>query len=126
MPDWESVAGPVVEAVGIDGNDGPLTLQGASFAIHIWTPEDIFALGILNSTAGKTISTYVVNAVPQSMNPTSCFHRISQHLYSAMICDGGDLSLAYFMNKTAVRGNLSVFEADIAATHANGLGYVLG
>ena len=63
VPDWESVAGPVVEAMGIEGNKGPVTLQGASFAIHIWTPEEIFALGILNSTAGKTISTYVDNAM---------------------------------------------------------------
>ena len=61
---WESVAGPVVDAVGIESNKGPVTLQGASFAIHIWTPEEIFALGILNSTAGKTISTYVDNAMP--------------------------------------------------------------
>ena len=62
VPDWESIAGPVVEAVGIDGNKGAVTLQGASFAVHVWTPEEIFALGILNSTAGKTISTYVVAA----------------------------------------------------------------
>lgn len=30
------------------------------------------------------------------------------------------------MNKTTVRGNLTIFEADIAASHEQGLEYVLG
>lgn len=31
-----------------------------------------------------------------------------------------------FLNKTSIRGNLTVFEEDIAATRANGLDYILG
>ena len=31
-----------------------------------------------------------------------------------------------FMSKPAIRGNLTIFNADIAATHAQGLTYILG
>ena len=31
-----------------------------------------------------------------------------------------------FMNKTSIRSNLSIFDEDIAATRAKGLGYILG
>ncbi|KZT74569.1 glycoside hydrolase family 79 protein [Daedalea quercina L-15889] len=108
VPDWESIADPVVQAAGISSKYGPVTLQGAAFVSQTFTPREIFALGILNSTAGQTIST------------------ISQHQYSAAFCSGGDFDLISFMNKTSVRGNLTIFEADIAASHANGLDYVLG
>ncbi|KZT63900.1 glycoside hydrolase family 79 protein [Daedalea quercina L-15889] len=108
VPDWESIADPVVEAAGIYSKNGPVSLQGAAFSSQAFTPREIFALGILNSTAGQTIST------------------ISQHQYSAAFCDGGDFGLISFMNKTAVRGNLTIFEADIAASHGYGLDYVLG
>ena len=56
VPDWISVAGPVVEAVSLSGNDGPLSLQGAAF-IGRWTPREIYDLGILDSEPGKVIST---------------------------------------------------------------------
>lgn len=59
VPDWESIADPVVESVGIYSRYGALTLQGAAFASQAFTPREIFALGILNSTAGQAISTYV-------------------------------------------------------------------
>ncbi|KAH9928926.1 glycoside hydrolase family 79 protein [Fomitopsis serialis] len=108
VPDWESIADPVVEAAGIYSKNGSVSLQGAAFASQAFTPREVFALGILNSTAGQTIST------------------ISQHQYSAAFCNGGDFGLISFMNKTTVRGNLTVFEADIAASKANGLAYVLG
>ncbi|OJT07649.1 Beta-glucuronidase [Trametes pubescens] len=108
VPDWISVAGPVVEAAGITGRDGPLTLQGAAFASSGFTPRELFALGILDSAPGKAISV------------------ISQHQYSAAFCDGGDFPLVSFMSKTGVRGNLTIYEADIAATQAQGLVYILG
>ena len=56
VSDWESIAGPVVEAVGITNATGPVTLQGASFANQGFTPSELFNLGILSSTPGKTIS----------------------------------------------------------------------
>lgn len=53
--------------------------------------------------------------------------RISQHHYSAIeFCNGSDIPLASFMNKQGVRGNLTIFSADIAETHRRGLAYVLG
>ncbi|CCM03869.1 uncharacterized protein FIBRA_06020 [Fibroporia radiculosa] len=108
VADWESVAGPVVESVGITSKVGPVTVQGAAFSGQGFTPREIFALGILGSTAGKDIST------------------ISQHQYSAAFCNGGDFGLISFMNKSSIRSNLTIFEADIAATYAQGLTYILG
>ncbi|KAM5530161.1 hypothetical protein V8D89_016163 [Ganoderma adspersum] len=108
VPDWISVAGPVAEAAGITSNTGSVTLQGASFANQGFTPREIFGLGILNSAPGKAISV------------------ISQHHYSGFFCQGGNFPLVSFLSKAAVRGNLSIFNADIAATHAQGLTYILG
>ena len=56
VPDWISIAGPVAEAAGIVGRDGPVSLQGAAFAGQGFTPREIFALGILDSEPGKAIS----------------------------------------------------------------------
>ncbi|KZT13293.1 glycoside hydrolase family 79 protein [Laetiporus sulphureus 93-53] len=106
--DWESVALPVIQAAGISTRFGPVTLQGAAFSGQGFTPREIFSLGILESTPGETIST------------------ISQHQYSAAFCDGGNEGLTSFMNKTSIRGNLTIFDADIAATYAKGLNYILG
>ncbi|TBU46627.1 glycoside hydrolase family 79 protein [Dichomitus squalens] len=108
VPDWISIAGPAVEAAGINGPDGPVTVQGAAFAGQGFTPTEIFNLGILDSAPGKAIT------------------QISQHRYSAAFCQGGDFPLTSFLNKQYIRGNLSVFEADIAETHSRGLTYVLG
>ena len=56
VPDWISVAGPVVDAAGISGRDGPVSIQGAAFANQGFTPREIFGLGILDSAPGKAIS----------------------------------------------------------------------
>lgn len=55
VSDWESLAGPVVSAVGLSKNG--VSFQGASFAGQGFTPTEIFNLGILDSAPGKTIST---------------------------------------------------------------------
>lgn len=52
--------------------------------------------------------------------------RISQHHYSGHFCAGGDFPLASFMNKNAIRKNLTMFQKDIAATQSHGLDYILG
>ncbi|TFK85874.1 glycoside hydrolase family 79 protein [Polyporus arcularius HHB13444] len=108
VPDWISVAGPVAQAAGITGRNGSVSLQGAAFAGQGFTPRQIFNLGILNSAPGKDISV------------------ISQHRYSAAFCDGGSFPLVSFMSKSTIRSNLTIFNADIAATHAQGLRYILG
>ncbi|KAM5531319.1 hypothetical protein V8D89_015034 [Ganoderma adspersum] len=108
VPNWISIAGPAVEAAGIHGSNGPVSVQGASFISQFFTPTDIFDLGILDSTPGQAIT------------------QISQHCYSAAFCNGGDFPLTSFMSKEAVRGNLTIYEADIAETHRRGLTYILG
>ncbi|KAH9936780.1 glycoside hydrolase family 79 protein [Epithele typhae] len=108
VQDWISIAGPVAEAAGIQDTRGAVSLQGAAFAGQGFTPREIFALGILDSTPGKAISI------------------ISQHQYSAAFCNGGDFPLTSFMNKTYVRGNLTHFIPDIAAATEQGFPYILG
>ena len=55
VPDWISIAGPAVEAAGIQGSDGPVSVQGAVF-YALFTPTEIFNLGILDSVPGKAIT----------------------------------------------------------------------
>lgn len=57
--------------------------------------------------------------------PFAC-NRISQHRYSAAFCNGGDFPLVSFMSKPSIRNNLTIFNADIAAAHQQGLRYILG
>ncbi|KAH9936819.1 glycoside hydrolase family 79 protein [Epithele typhae] len=108
VPDWINIASAAVSAAGISGSSGPVSVQGAAFANQGFTPRQIFNLGILDSAPGKAISV------------------ISQHHYSAAFCNGGDFPLVSFMNKATIRSNLSIFTADIAATHAQGMPYILG
>ena len=51
---------------------------------------------------------------------------ISQHRYSAAFCSGGDFALSSFLSKTNVRGNLTLWKPDIAASKQRGLRYILG
>ncbi|KAI0659696.1 hypothetical protein C8Q70DRAFT_88442 [Cubamyces menziesii] len=106
---WTTNAGAVAQAADIRGRDGPLTFQGASFGTQQFTPREVFDLGLLDSDPGEAISV------------------ISQHRYSVISsCNGTAVSLEEFMSKEAVRSNLTIFVDDIAATKANGLGYILG
>ena len=45
---------------------------------------------------------------------------------SATFCAGTSGSLQDLMTKSTIRGNLSQYNSDIAATHQRGLDYVLG
>ena len=56
VTDWENIAGAVVQAAGINGRDGPVSVQGAEFANQGFTPRQIFDRGILSSAPGKAIS----------------------------------------------------------------------
>ncbi|KAI0355952.1 glycoside hydrolase family 79 protein [Trametes cingulata] len=106
---WTASAAEVVKVAGIAGRDGPVTLQGAAFGTQQFTPREVFDRGLLDSEPGKAISV------------------ISQHRYSVISsCNGTEFPLASFMSKEAVRSNLTIFEADIAASKARGLDYVLG
>ncbi|KAJ7104297.1 glycoside hydrolase family 79 protein [Mycena belliarum] len=73
-----------------------------------FSPQGIFANGILDSEPGAFIST------------------ISQHHYSGSFCTGSGGLLQDLMTKATIRSNLSSFTPDIQATQAQGLDYVLG
>ena len=57
--EWTAIAEPMVEALGISGRNGPITLQGAAFANQGFTPREIYNLSILESAPGRAISVYV-------------------------------------------------------------------
>lgn len=124
VPDWINISTPVAQAIqshplsrrseralsmrNVNARQGPVKIQACSFAGQGFTPTEVFNLGLLDSTPGELVSV------------------VSQHRYSAAFCSGGDFPLVSFMNKAAVRGNLTLFEDDIAATVEQGLAYILG
>ncbi|KAF5380765.1 hypothetical protein D9757_007088 [Collybiopsis confluens] len=115
VPQWASFATNVSATVPISPSTS-IKFWGGAFAgsSHTTTgfsPQGLFANGILSTTPGKQINT------------------ISQHLYSG---SGQGCTTAIttciqnLMSKANVRGNLSTLIPDIAATKAQGLTYVLG
>ncbi|KAJ6513350.1 glycoside hydrolase family 79 protein [Mycena sanguinolenta] len=81
---------------------------GSSHTTTGFSPQGIFANGILNSAPGNFINT------------------ISQHHYSGSFCAGSEGLLQDLMTKSTIRSNLSSFTPDIEATQDQGLDYVLG
>lgn len=51
---------------------------------------------------------------------------VSQHHYSGSFCSGNSGLLSDLMAKDGIRGNISLFDSDIAATTALGLTYIFG
>lgn len=110
--EWNSIAGAVSKALGLVKGKAPswlaLSFAGSDHGAGGFSPQQAFADGLLTSTPGQLIST------------------ISQHRYSGSFCAGSEGLLSDLMAKSAVRGNLTVFNPDIAATKAKGLIYHLG
>ncbi|KAF7374972.1 Glycoside hydrolase family 79 protein [Mycena sanguinolenta] len=81
---------------------------GSSHTTTGFSPQGIFANGILNSVPGKFINT------------------ISQHHYSLWVVLrwGSEGLLQDLMTKSTIRSNLSSFTPDIEATQAQGLDYL--
>ena len=115
---------PVVRAVKL-AVGGPVSVLACSFATQTFTAAGSFSAGMLDSEPGKYITQYVSLFTILFDNAKFC-ERVSQHRYSGVFCNGGDFPLRSFMSKSAVRGNLTVFTSDIAATRSQGLVYVLG
>ncbi|KIJ51887.1 glycoside hydrolase family 79 protein [Sphaerobolus stellatus SS14] len=107
VTDWIHITGTVVNAIGLKRGQS-VGLLGASFGKQGYTPVGIIKDGILDSVPGKIINT------------------ISQHWYSEEFCSGGDFALSSFMDKDAVRGNLSIFSVDVVEVKDRGLKYILG
>ncbi|KAN0093122.1 glycoside hydrolase family 79 protein [Tylopilus felleus] len=112
VPQWIQIATNVSETAGLSETSFT-KLIGAAFAgsshnISGFSPQAIFADGILDTYPGSLITT------------------ISQHQYSGSFCTGSGAVLQDLMTKSYIRGNISVFEPDIQATFAQGLNYILG
>jgi len=114
VPQWTSFAVNVSAAVPITLNSSVKfwggAFAGSSHTTTGFSPQGLFSNGILSSTQGKEINT------------------ISQHVYSGsgLGCGTKNQCLQDLMSKAFIRGNLSVFSPDIAATKAEGLTYILG
>lgn len=115
---------PVVKAVRLTVG-GRVGVIAGSFATQAFTAAGSFGAGILESEPGKYITQCVFFFNPPRDN-AEIRESMSQHRYSGVFCNGGNISLRAFMSKSAVRGNLTVFKSDIDATRSRGLAYVMG
>ncbi|KAJ3900398.1 glycoside hydrolase family 79 protein [Lentinula edodes] len=111
---WTSFASNVSLTVPIGPNTTTKfwggAFAGSDHSSTGFSPQGLFANGILSSTPGNLINT------------------ISQHVYSGSGLGCGSISTCIqdLMSKAFVRGNLSQFIPDVAATQAQGLTYILG
>ncbi|TFK40176.1 glycoside hydrolase family 79 protein [Crucibulum laeve] len=110
--EWIAFATNVSVAAGITPTSHTkfwgAAFAGSSHTTSGFSPQAIFSQGILSSAPGSLTST------------------ISQHRYSGSFCTGSGGLLQDLMTKSTIRGNLSIYDPDIAATHEKGLDYVLG
>ncbi|KAF9065061.1 glycoside hydrolase family 79 protein [Rhodocollybia butyracea] len=111
---WETFAANVSAAAKITPTSATRfwggAFGGSDHSASGFSPQGLFANGILNSTQGKEIST------------------ISQHLYSGsgLNCGLTSTCIQNLMSKAFIRGNLSAFIPDIASVKAQNLDYVMG
>ncbi|KAH6915443.1 hypothetical protein BKA70DRAFT_1369145 [Coprinopsis sp. MPI-PUGE-AT-0042] len=112
IPEWTAMASNVTGVLGMSPSSFTKFLASSMVwttrSTTGWSPQALFAQGLLNSSAGALIST------------------ISQHRYSGSFCEGSPALLQDLMTKTTIRGNISFHAPDIAVTKARGLDYVLG
>ncbi|KAK7031266.1 hypothetical protein VNI00_013517 [Paramarasmius palmivorus] len=112
VKEWTSFASNVSMAAGISPTSKRKFFGGAfagsGHSNTSFSPQGMFANGILSSEPGSQIST------------------ISQHHYSGSFCSGNGGLLQDLMTKSTIRSNLSTYIPDIAASRARNLDYVLG
>ncbi|KAL0567773.1 hypothetical protein V5O48_014223 [Marasmius crinis-equi] len=112
VPEWTSFARNVSAAAGISSTSFTKFFAGgfagSSHSDDDFSPQGVFANGILSSDPGSLITTF------------------SQHLYSGSFCSGSGALLQDLMTKANVRGNLTRFVPDISAVTSQGLEYVFG
>ncbi|KAF8148679.1 glycoside hydrolase family 79 protein [Crassisporium funariophilum] len=110
--EWEAFATNVSAAAGLSATSHT-QFWGGAFALSShsstsFSPQGIFAQNMLTSAPGRLIRT------------------ISQHRYSGSFCEGSGGLLQDLMTKATIRGNLTIFNPDIAVVRGKGLDYVLG
>ncbi|KIL67493.1 glycoside hydrolase family 79 protein [Amanita muscaria Koide BX008] len=112
VSDWSAFAPGVASAAGVTAGSHVKfwvgSFAGGSHSTTGFSPQAIFNEGILNSNSGRLIATF------------------SQHHYSGVVCQGFSGILQDLMSKSTIRGNLSSYIPDIAATRTQGLDYVFG
>ncbi|VDC07219.1 unnamed protein product [Peniophora sp. CBMAI 1063] len=113
VKEWTTYAANVTTVANkLMGSEVPIQALAFGFQRDGFTVPNAISDGLLNSTASQDIKW------------------ISQHHYSGSYCDGPVPDIVdarqALMNKTNIRGNLSLFENDIALVHQHGLKYVLG
>ncbi|KAG7446126.1 glycoside hydrolase family 79 protein [Guyanagaster necrorhizus] len=110
--EWTEFASNISETVGMSSTSHTKFFVGSfitsSNSTTGFSPQAIYAEGILDSEPGAFITTF------------------SQHQYSGVFSEGDEDLLQELMTKENIRGNLSVHSTDIAVTHSRGLDYVLG
>ncbi|KAF8920139.1 hypothetical protein CPB85DRAFT_1273623 [Mucidula mucida] len=110
--DWINMATNVSRVAEISPTSHIKFLVGSfsssSHTTEGFSPQAIYAAGILDSLPGKSIASF------------------SGHHYSSFSFSGNGEVLQDLMTKATIRSNLSIYEPDIEATHAKGLEYVLG
>ncbi|KAH7108202.1 hypothetical protein BKA62DRAFT_681430 [Auriculariales sp. MPI-PUGE-AT-0066] len=110
--DWVALAGSVSTALGIKKGSLPswisLSFAGGDHGNGGFSPQQAYANGLLSTTAGSLITV------------------VSQHRYSGSFCTGSQGLLSDLMSKLYIRGNVTVWKPDIAATEVQGLKYWLG
>ncbi|KAJ7089061.1 glycoside hydrolase family 79 protein [Mycena epipterygia] len=110
-PQWITYATNLTNTAKLSSSNTRIwggAFAGSSHTTTGFSPQGIFANGILNSVPGAFIKT------------------ISQHHYSGSFCAGSESLLQDLMTKATIRSNLSSFTPDIEAVHAQGLNYVFG
>ncbi|KAJ7746112.1 glycoside hydrolase family 79 protein [Mycena maculata] len=110
-PQWITYATNLTNTAKLSSSNTRIwggAFAGSSHTTTGFSPQGIFANGILDSVPGAFIET------------------ISQHHYSGSFCAGSESLLQDLMTKATIRSNLSSFTPDIEAVHAQGLNYVFG
>ncbi|KAJ7494571.1 glycoside hydrolase family 79 protein [Mycena galericulata] len=91
------------------GNEADLYANNASsYGTTGFSPGAIYAENILTLGLGSLIAAF------------------SQHHYSGSFCAGNGGLLQDLMTKSTIRSNLTIYAADVNATRARGLDYILG
>ncbi|KAJ6607350.1 glycoside hydrolase family 79 protein [Mycena sp. CBHHK59/15] len=111
VQEWTTFASNISEIVNLPKSKTKLlvgSFAGSSSKTTGFSPQAIYSENVLNSTAGSLISAF------------------SEHHYSGSFCTGNGGLLQDLMTKSTIRSNLTIYTTDIAATHAQGLDYILG
>ncbi|KAJ7684908.1 hypothetical protein DFH06DRAFT_1156865 [Mycena polygramma] len=84
------------------------SFAGSSSKTTGFSPQAIYSENVLDLPPGSLIAAF------------------SEHHYSGSFCTGNGGLLADLMTKSTIRSNLTIYTADVVATHEKGLDYILG